>query len=108
MGWALWRSLPISPVFADVPRGVPPTGNPPGRPQTVKVVSLRELCRTYTDVAVNTLAEIARDGESESARVSAANALLDRGWGRPLQQVGDGEGNALDWLAILAERKARV
>jgi hypothetical protein len=29
------------------------------------------------------LVEIAERGENESARVAAANALLDRGWGKP-------------------------
>jgi hypothetical protein len=29
--------------------------------------------------------QIAREGESEQARVAAANALLDRGWGKPRQ-----------------------
>jgi hypothetical protein len=29
------------------------------------------------------LIEIAEHGENESARVTAANAILDRGWGKP-------------------------
>ena len=33
------------------------------------------------------LAHVAQHGESESARVSAACALLDRGHGRPTQAV---------------------
>jgi hypothetical protein len=32
------------------------------------------------------LAGIAQNGESESARVAAANILLDRGWGRAPQE----------------------
>jgi hypothetical protein len=33
------------------------------------------------------------NGTSEPAKVSAAQALLDRGWGKPSQPVdGDGEG----------------
>jgi len=38
------------------------------------------------------LGGIATKGESEAARVSAATALLDRGWGRPLQQHAHGGG----------------
>jgi hypothetical protein len=32
------------------------------------------------------LSGIAQNGESESARVAAANILLDRGWGKPPQE----------------------
>lgn len=34
---------------------------------------------------MRTLGGIAKDGEAEASRVSAAVALLDRGWGRPNQ-----------------------
>jgi hypothetical protein len=32
-----------------------------------------------------------RTGKTEQAQVRAAEALLDRGWGRPAQQVGGSE-----------------
>jgi hypothetical protein len=38
-------------------------------------------------VAIQTLGGIAKDGESESARVAAAVALLDRGWNKPAASV---------------------
>lgn len=84
------------------------SGNPAGRPPMVDGTNLRELCRTYTPQAVQALVDIAIKGEKEAARVSAASALLDRGWGRPLQQIGDGDGNAIDWMAILTERRSRT
>jgi hypothetical protein len=34
-----------------------------------------------------TLAKICAQGKSESARVAAASALLDRGYGKPAQSV---------------------
>jgi hypothetical protein len=37
--------------------------------------------------AINALKTIAARGKSESARVQAAVALLDRGWGKPLQAM---------------------
>jgi hypothetical protein len=37
--------------------------------------------------AIRTLASIMAKGKSESARVTAATALLDRGWGKPEQSV---------------------
>ena len=45
---------------------------------------VRELAREHTALAINTLAEICGDaGAKSQARVQAACALLDRGWGRP-------------------------
>jgi hypothetical protein len=51
---------------------------------------LREAAREFTDDALKTLAEICKDGQSESARVAAANCLLDRSYGKPMQQVENG------------------
>ena len=50
-----------------------------------RVIDLKSLARSYTEVAVSTLGGIAKDGESESARVAAAAQLLDRGWGKANQ-----------------------
>lgn len=47
--------------------------------------TLSDLARQHTAAALQTLVDIAKDGESEAARVSAANALLDRGYGKPPQ-----------------------
>ena len=44
--------------------------------------SVVELARSRTVDAIFTLTEVALNGRSESARVRAAEALLDRGWGR--------------------------
>jgi hypothetical protein len=43
--------------------------------------------RKYAGLALRTLAEIARHGRSDTARISASTALLDRGFGRPAQSV---------------------
>jgi len=43
-------------------------------------------------MAINTLVTLARRGKSESARVNAANYLLDRGWGRAAQPVTGADG----------------
>ena len=48
-------------------------------------IDIRSLARSHTDMAIKILAGIAKDGLNEGARVSAAVALLDRGWGRPPQ-----------------------
>ena len=44
---------------------------------------LSELARTYTEEALETLIDVARNGRTDAARVSAANALLDRVYGKP-------------------------
>ena len=51
---------------------------------------LREAARQFTEDALKTLAAICNQGQSEAARVSAACALLDRGYGKPTQQVETG------------------
>lgn len=47
--------------------------------------------RVHTTLAIDTLARIARETDYEkvpaAAQVSASNALLDRGWGKPQQTV---------------------
>ena len=48
---------------------------------------LRDLARTYTQDALETLGHIAQHGESEAARVAASVALLDRAWGKPRATV---------------------
>lgn len=63
-------------------------GRPQGRRNKATVahkLTLEELARSHTEVAIGVLVEIAQSGQSEAARVSAANAILDRGYGRPRQ-----------------------
>jgi len=58
---------------------------------------LRSLARSHTDACVRTLAAIAKSPKAQkTARVAAATALLDRGWGRPHQTVGGEDGNAIE------------
>jgi HEAT repeat protein len=47
---------------------------------------IRSLARSYTESAIKVLAGIMQQPDSQpSARVAAAQALLDRGWGKPHQ-----------------------
>jgi len=67
---------------------------------------LTELARAQTEGAVAVLVEIMTGKETPTARIAAANALLDRGWGRPR---GDVEAEpAADIAAIIAERRRQV
>jgi hypothetical protein len=63
------------------------SGNPGGRPKGHG--EIRELARAHTMTALQALVEIAERGENESARVAAANAILDRGWGKAAVPVAD-------------------
>lgn len=66
------------------PKGI--SGNPGGRPKVLGEV--QELARQKSPEAVNTLSNIMHDEKAPpAARVAAANALLDRGYGKPTQQI---------------------
>ncbi|KQP50825.1 hypothetical protein ASG40_12935 [Methylobacterium sp. Leaf399] len=70
------------------------SGNPGGRPKASARV--RDAAREHTEAALQVLIDIAVGGTSEAARVSAASAILDRGYGKPSQPVdGDGEGGEI-------------
>lgn len=60
-------------------------------------VEIRSLARAHTASAIKTLAGIMNEKKAPAAaRVSAAQALLDRGWGKAPQPIdGDGEGGPL-------------
>ena len=61
------------------------SGNPGGRPKDEHKVA--ELARSYTVEAVETLVDLMRNGKDERVKVTAAQALLDRGWGKPRVEV---------------------
>ena len=48
---------------------------------------LADMAKDHAEQALQVLVNIALSGESEAARVSAANAILDRGYGKPMQGV---------------------
>jgi hypothetical protein len=82
-------------------------GNPGGRPKIV--AEIRDLARQHSGVAIEALVKIARSGKSEAARVSAANSLLDRGWGKPTQPIaGDPEGSPVEIGMSFEERRRRA
>ena len=61
------------------------SGNPGGRPRVVMAV--RDQAQQHGEEAISVLASIMRDCEAPpSARISAASEILDRGYGRPVDQ----------------------
>ena len=78
------------------------SGNPGGRPKDEHRVA--ELARSYTVEAIDTLVELMRDGKDERVRGTAAQALLDRGWGKAKAEVvTSAEGGYLDVLRAVNE-----
>jgi hypothetical protein len=71
------------------------SGNPRGRPKKARTIEARRLvtdvkaaARELTQSAIDTLARIMKNPKAPAAvRLSAAQALLDRGHGRPSQAV---------------------
>ena len=73
-----------------------------GRPKGSRSAATRQeqdrisdLAKQHSDTALKALTSIAENGVSEAARVSAANSLLDRAYGKPVQAMahsGPGEG----------------
>lgn len=62
------------------------SGNPGGRPKQDPL--LKDLARKKTKIALGTLEEICKGKKfPAAARVMAAIALLDRGYGKPMQAV---------------------
>lgn len=76
------------------------SGNPGGRPKAEARV--KELARAHTDAAIETLVK-SLGAESEGTRVAAAEALLNRGWGKPAQALehtgADGGPLEVKWLS---------
>lgn len=71
------------------------SGNPggrPSRPETIarreEVRHVKELCKEHSVSAVEALIEVMNSKTAPpSARVVAANSVLDRGWGKPTMEI---------------------
>ncbi len=85
------------------------SGNPGGRPREVGHV--RELAREHSDEAIETLVDLMCHAKSDAARGAAAQALLDRGYGKSVavsMETAD-EGQAhLDALHEMLDRRERI
>ena len=68
-----------------------PSPNPKGRPKQPKnAAEVRTLAREHTTGAIETLVRVHSNPKAPpAARVAAATAIIDRGWGKP---SGDLEG----------------
>jgi hypothetical protein len=61
------------------------------------LTEIRSLARSHTRTALSVLVGVMRSKDATAAaRVSAANAILDRGWGKAPQAIETGDGGALE------------
>jgi len=64
------------------------SGNPGGRPaKTEEERSLEAMCKERTPDALATILQIMSTGEQERSRLSAAQYIIDRGWGKAKESV---------------------
>ena len=81
-------------------------GRPTGslnKTTSAQSLPLSELAKAYPQDALLTLVDVAKNGRSDAARVSAANALLDRGYGKPAVKE---EIEAIDLPPVVIQIKA--
>lgn len=71
---------------------------------------LADMAKDHAETALGVLVEIAKRSDSDAARVSAANAILDRAYGKPPQALdhrsSDGSMSPMDarsWREVLRE-----
>lgn len=84
----------MPPWAADKKEQIPQLAPFAGR-ETPEATEIRDLCRFHSPECVDILMNIARSSRSDQARLAAANAVLDRGWGKPVQSLSDPDGNPL-------------
>jgi hypothetical protein len=63
----------------------PGSGRPKGAMSKYKRAMVRKA-RKYSMEMLDTLYEVGKSSESDSARITAANSILDRAFGKPVQQ----------------------
>jgi hypothetical protein len=63
------------------------------------LTEIRSLARSHTRTALNVLVGIMRSKDATAAaRVTAANAVLDRGWGKATQTIDTSEDGPLELI----------
>ena len=63
------------------------------------ITEIRSLARSHTRTALNVLVGVMRNTKAAApARIAAANASLDRGWGKATQAIENGDDGALELI----------
>jgi hypothetical protein len=61
------------------------SGNPGGRPRSL--ANVMHEARRHTQPALATLVKLMKGARSEAVRLGAAEAILSRAWGKPVQSL---------------------
>jgi hypothetical protein len=76
-------------------------------PKSKTIIEIRSLARSHTMTALNVLVGIMRSKDATAAaRVSAANAILDRGWGKATQTIETGDDGPLELIHRIEDHTA--
>jgi len=68
-------------------------------PRAKTITEIRSIARSHTRTAINTLVGVMKAKDATpAARVSAATAILDRGWGKAAQALETGDNGALELI----------
>jgi hypothetical protein len=63
------------------------------------ITEIRSIARSHTRTALNVLVGIMRSKDATAAaRVTAANAVLDRGWGKATQTIDTSQDGPLELI----------
>ena len=63
------------------------------------ITEIRSLARSHTRTALNVLVGVMRNTKAAApARIAAANAIHDRGWGKATQALENGDKGALELI----------
>lgn len=74
-----------------------PARNKTSRARTL--TEIRSVARSHTRTAIRVLVGIMRSEDATpAARISAANAILDRGWGKSAQPLENGDDGVLELI----------
>jgi hypothetical protein len=85
------------------------SGNPGGRPKrTVEELDLIAACKDRTPAALAVIESIMMKGENERNRLAAAQAIIERGHGKPTQPLSGPGGGPIQTVTefVLAPFKA--
>ena len=78
------------------------SGNAGGRPKDEH--NIADLARSYSTEAIETLVELMRNARDDRVRGTAAQALLDRGFGKPKVEIQNTNADFRDALEQVQSR----
>lgn len=85
------------------------SGNPGGRPaKTEEQRTLEAMCREKTVEALAVVLNIMQNGESERSKLAAAEIVIERGHGKPVERQEQGKPGAFNESKDALREEARL